>query len=554
MKHKNKYLLTRNFSRSFPVRFGPEIVVAFSAIIFSALHLPLTVFPIARDQGVWLAAAKSMAAGKTFFTDFLHFNLPGAGFAYRAALLFVNDPAMAPILVSVINGILIIFSFYLLLGKGYTKWAGAWASLAFAILWPTKIGWWNIAQKDFLAIPWIFFATWCALLAKPGKKYSRLFIIASGALTAIASQFKPIYILVGFLLVLGFAIRRLLLKKEKTATGSKILFLIEDSLLFTLGGLIGFLPLFIHLVLGGGLTDAYYCLTSLGPAYMSVAKKSFISLFHSWSRKQTHNSFLFISSYGGIVIFLFSTSFKKRFWIAAPALVFLAGYFIQGKGMGYHAQPWLVTLFLFAGIFLDQTFKMGNYFPFRKTSVPLVAVSLVLLYFFALSLNYTFTRSKYVRAELPVYMGKRSAGSYYKKFFRYRKGHPNPAISLKVARWIKKHSRPEDTVVIWGNECQIYVLANRNFATQVPFDQMLTSKMTKGSKGESYVKKQRKIFLKRLEIEKPKFFLVTMGDINPVEPIPSNKSLKLVPGLKKYLKKNYTLVKKIERFRILKRN
>ena len=124
--------------------------LALAILIVIVLHLPLSIMPLGRDQGIWSMVGLAMGEGKIFFKDILHFNLPGLGFAYAIADNFSSDPRVTTMLLNMTASVLIVLSLYLLLGATVSKAAASWASLSFAIIWPTYVDYWSMAQKDFI--------------------------------------------------------------------------------------------------------------------------------------------------------------------------------------------------------------------------------------------------------------------------------------------------------------------------------------------------------------------------------------------------------------------
>ena len=106
-------------------KWSPRTMLGAAAAVAAALHVPLQVYPIGCDQGIWLTAGMGLAHGKTFFHDLLHFNLPGTAVVYGLASAVTDDPRPAVALLSAAATILISVGIYLLLSETFSVWSGA---------------------------------------------------------------------------------------------------------------------------------------------------------------------------------------------------------------------------------------------------------------------------------------------------------------------------------------------------------------------------------------------------------------------------------------------
>ncbi len=149
---------------SYPTRVAhPYAFVVLASTLLIVLLLPLGVMPIGRDQGNWLAAAQGLLHGKVFFRDYLAFTMPGPAFAYLVGLGFSDDPRVALMIVHTATSVLALHALYFLLRDTLSTTAGVLAAVFFALVWPFLFDFWEVAQKDLLALPWGLLATWAAV-------------------------------------------------------------------------------------------------------------------------------------------------------------------------------------------------------------------------------------------------------------------------------------------------------------------------------------------------------------------------------------------------------
>ncbi|MBT3220555.1 MAG: hypothetical protein HN348_15830, partial [Proteobacteria bacterium] len=285
------------------------------------LCLPLVTMPIARDQANWLTAAMGMMNGKVFYRDFLAFNPPGVAYAYSLALTLVGDPQYALILVHTVTVALMVIFVYLLLCDSVSRLAALMSAWTVALWWPTSHGWWEIAQKDFLPIPWVLAATWLVF-----RQQSRPFawlVFAAGVCTGVAALFKPTFAPAGLLIGCALIVRSGITRRA----GMEVLAL-------GLGVLVSLLPTLIYLGLNGALGDAWFSTFELAPAYGSVRRAPFvrtlivsvvlsIDLVGPW---------LVIPAFLGVVAFF---SKRRHLWLLIPVVTFIGSAVVQGRGWPY---------------------------------------------------------------------------------------------------------------------------------------------------------------------------------------------------------------------------
>ena len=529
--------------------------IAFAAAAITAvMHLPLQVFPIARDQGNWLTAAMAMRHGKVFFRDYLHFNLPGTAFAYRAAWAVVSDPRHVAPLLAGVTAVMIVLALYLLLSETVSRWAGAWAALFFGSLFPMKISWWNIAQKDILATPWLLLTTWLVARAADGRRWRRWSLVGAGACVSWASQFKPTYVLLAVLLAIGLGLRRL---PDWRATWKR---LPADLAWYTAGGLLGFVPLLLYLAVHNAWSDAWFCTRVLGSGYYSGHNLRWATIFKVWWNAQkpgfargfNFSILWWLVCFAGIPVWIACWRGRsQRWWVAPFALVAATSMLVQRKGMGYHIDPWYVGFCLFGGISAATVWRWSRLVPWRRRSWLVLALGLLLAFGLVHSFQLSMTKTHYAKAEWPVWRGQMARAQYLKKQFKQNGDHAAPPVSEAVAAWLRRETTPQDTILVWGLECQIYALADRMYATQAPFDQMLSA-LAPGKEVER-LREEKRRFVRRLAADAPKFVLITTRDSNKVETLPSDQVIWRIPGFQEELDTHYVRREDFDRFIVYQR-
>lgn len=539
----------------------PRIALFAAIIIVTILHLPLAEFPVGRDQGVWATAGYAINNGLIFFKDYLHFNLPGLGFSYALAFNFTDDPRSAGMLVNLIGSLLTIAGMYLLLQQTGNRKAAGWAVILYAILWPTFIVPLNLAQKDFMGMYGVLLGTWLMARANSRKNWRKLSVYASGIAIALAIMYKPLFAFTGILLLALHAYSLLFGSEDKRKQWKKNLF--WETTIFVAGGLTVAIPFLLYLIKGEAMDGLYHGLFVFAPAYaglnrtplmtmLSILFKNtaFIAPPFDWSAVIHYVIWTPMVIHGLLMLARDSLTIKK-YWLYVPFLTALFTYLIQGKAFDYHAMPWQISLFLAAGYFLEVAGNSSFYQRERKTALLLIVLCLGSLAGRALLITH------YAQAEIPAWLEQISREEYLKNSFPEigpSIGVPSPSTSEQLANWLQTNSNPKDKILVWGLECQIYVLARRMFATNCPFDFLLTANLKDNPKALSWQQKIRQQFMKKLEIDRPKFILIVNGDISPVEPISSNEVIGLVSGFQEHIDAHYHKVKTVQMFEVYELN
>ncbi|EKD82683.1 MAG: hypothetical protein ACD_39C01154G0001, partial [uncultured bacterium] len=163
----------------------------------------------------------------------------------------------------------------------------------------------------------------------------------------------------------------------------------------------------------------------------------------------------------------------------------------------------------------------------------------------------TLLQTHYAKAEVPVWLKLISRENYLQNHFSSttaKQGIASPLSSENLAEWIKQNSRPNDKLLVWGLECQLYVLSMRGHATDFPFDILLTSNLSGKTKALAWQNILRQQFIQQLKNEMPKFIVIVNNDSNPTEPVSSNEAIAFVPGFQTFLDNSYRKVKSVELF------
>ena len=538
-------------------RWMPEAVLAVSGILVLLLHIPLTVFPLGADQGIWSTVGMALANGKVFYRDLLHFHLPGLGFAYRAAFLFTDDPKVATVLLSALGSLVIVAGLYLLLSETISRSAGAWAALLFAVQFPTSVEYLDISEKDFMTVPAILLATWLIARSGQGRHMRRWSLFGSGFMIGIASLFKPVMALAGPVIAAGYLLA--FISKHRHSRLPRQWQQLFIDLTVLLSGALSIISSFIlYLAVNGTLHDA--CISVFSVAY-NYGMTNNLSAYKLLWRLYSKFTFLMGKGYSlglllliiGMIACVVSTGTKRRFWILIPLLISGATFLLQRKGFPYHAIPWKISLFLIAGcgiswIWRDRTRDDGK--PWGAVSF---AFALYLTTAIMVMLLQSLWMGNWANRTVPAWKNDIPRSEYLTRYFTHDKYPPNPLYIENLAEFLHSNTKPDDTILMWGAVCQLYSLSHRMYATQTPFDYLLTNESVSLG-APRWQTEKRETFISLLNSQKPEFIVVVTNDVTCVEPVASDEAIALIPGFQEIIDQNYTFVETVGIFKVFSRN
>ena len=535
----------------------PRAVLALSGVLVLLLHVPLVVMPLGRDQGIWVTAGMALSQGKAFYTDFLHFHFPGLAMAYQGALLFTDDARVATVLVSAVGSLALVVGIYLLLKETVSRGAGAWGALLFAVQWPTSLGYWDISQKDFLTAPGVLFAVWLAARSGAGRRFRRQSLFFSGVMVGLACLFKPVVAIAGPMIALGLLVRFLALRRTDNNQISRQFrwtSLLTDLALLLAGGVLVGLGFVGYLAAHGALHDAWVSIFGVAYKYGGSNNTGFGAMlkgllnFTMLPGEGNYNigTILLLT---GCIAMVVQPKPGRRLWLLVPLVTAALSFIIQRKGFPYHAIPWQVALFPIAATGIAWAWRDHTENDAKPWGAFFFAAALFLTIFVGLLFGQSVITGTYGSVKVPVWLGSIPRNEYLLSNFAMHGDYPNPRISEALAESIRQQTKPEDTILVWGLECQLYALSGRLYATNTPFDYLLTSDAVTKS-APRWQEQKRQEFMSMLRAQKPVFIIVVTNDATRVEPVPSDQAIKLVPGFQEFIDDDYVLEKTVERFKV----
>ncbi len=417
-----------------------------TSFFFFLLRLPSLFEPYwYGDEGIYQVLGNAMNQDRLLYRDIWDNKPPLLYFVYS---LFNSDQFWVR-LFSLMVGALTVIAFYFLAKKLFEKERIVWITTAlFALLFGLPLLEGNIANaENFMLLP-IIAAGYLVLQsleykipASPaGRRNTKyLILFSSGALLGIAFLFKIVAVFdFGALLVFliladsSFSFKNLLKRKTlileiEKVTGFVIGFILPIILTAAVFLFNGALSYFIKAVLFSNVGYVGYGNNFIIPQGFLLLKLVILGLF-CWLlyTKRKSLSFPLMFVWLWFAFSLFNAFFSQRPYThylltLLPAFCLLIGFFLFDK----KRQRFTLLVLALTFIIVIKSFWFFAKFPFYYTNFILFLTN------------------------------QKSVSSYHAFFDK------KTPIDYMLAEYIKLHTNPEDSIFIWGNNPQVYKLADK---------------------------------------------------------------------------------------------
>jgi hypothetical protein len=212
----------------------------------------------------------------------------------------------------------------------------------------------------------------------------------------------------------------------------------------------------------------------------------------------------------------------------------------QGRGLPYHWSPMAACLAVVAGCGVATIAERLDCLPWRRVARRVLpAAATIVLPWLAAPAN-----SMYL-----IYLwrlaGEVVCGSMTRDQFRatFRTGAADAETTRRVAAYVRDHTDPADTVLVWSHEATINFLADRLSPTRFAVDGWLVvaSPMQDRWRGE---------FVAALEASPPRYIVVVEGDRMLLQPEDSMTQMRQFAGFNDLVGRRYAEETRIEQYHL----
>jgi hypothetical protein len=480
------------------------IAGAVGATVF--LLLQLVAFRYGRDQGIYAVVADAMVRGGAPYRAAWDFKPPGIFAVYAAARVLFGASEHGVRILEAAGFASLVGAFWILSRRWVSDGRPGLLGGLLAVGTQAQLEFWHTGQPESFGAVALAWALVCATYEPSGPAARRKELaawVACGALYAAAAMLKP-PLGGGFLVSLAAVSWRLWRRSEPDARPRA---LAAAGASFSLGGALVVGMVLLYFVAKGALGDLHQTLFVFTPYYTKLGFRpewfwGFVYLaFEQW--------FVGFSAFFGAGLLL---------WIGLPTLapreregalhvlgvvaLQLAGVALQAKFFPYHYGAALPFAALLSG------WGFWKLWLLVREDLARVAFFAAFVYLLADARGATrdladtfWTRCK-LRIEAVLSPERRDAIQDE----LYSVADVNAGANRQVAEWIRRVTREDAAIFIWGFEPEIYDLARRRPASRYIYNV---------PQRVSWANDSRRVLLDDLRRDPPQVVVVERRDVFP---------------------------------------
>ena len=437
---------TSTFARTVSLRSRQVLIVGTALTCILALGLSFRAgaldFPLDRDEGAYAYIGANLPSGIVPYRDVFDHKPPGVYLFYAAASIGPDKVTSIRLATGVLfaASVLLVFA---ITTRTYGRTAGLVAALAWAALgnhFPLEA---ERANTEQIMVPFLLVALWSFQKGAAGS--SMRWLIVSGLASGIAFLLKQVAVLPA-LVLLGFLGLRAFRTRDRRRSAREIAAV-------TVGIALPILATVIYFGAVGALDDLYYAVFRLNYTYAQSGWSIGQKLLRNFDRSSTPWAY---AALGSLILHPFLPR-EKRSWhllIVAWSLANLAGAKVSLRDFPHYFVPVLPGLAILAGAFISFVSRRAAMLIKGSAWLrPALAITVAAGLFVWQAEGYL----DFYFAKTPAEAARVEFGSHGEHIF---------ARSEEVAAFIRASTEPEDEILVWAAEAQIYFLAERRAASR----------------------------------------------------------------------------------------
>ncbi len=402
-----------------------------------ALDLPLD-----RDEGAYGYIGANLASGTIPYRDAFDHKPPGVYVFYAFASLGPDKVTAVRLATDILFAVSLLLIFTIS-ARIYGRAAGLVAALAWAALGNSFRIEAARANTEQIMVPFLLLAVWS--FQKGLGKSSPYWLLASGFASGIALLIKQVAVLPA-LVLLGFLVLRAISQRNWRRSTVEIG-------AATAGAAIPVLATVIYFGAAGALDDLYFAVVQYNSMYVRAYWEA------GGARLDNFDPILTPWAYAALG-FLFSYPFIKRrnggwgLLIVTWTLANLAGAKMGLRDFPHYFVPVVPGIAILAGAYISSVSeRLAALIRGASWLRPALAIGVAMGLFVWQAEEYV---DFYFRST-PAEMAKVEFGG---------EGEHTFACSEEVASYIRTSTQPEDEILVWANEAQVYFLSERQAASR----------------------------------------------------------------------------------------
>ncbi len=437
---------TSTFARKVSLRSRQVLIVGTALICILALGLSFRAgaldFPLDRDEGVYAYIGANLTSGIVPYRDAFDHKPPGIYLFYAAASIGPDKVTSIRLATDVLftASILLVFA---ITTRTYGRTAGLVAALAWAALgnhFPLEA---ERANTEQIMVPFLLGALWSFQKGAAGS--STRWLIVSGLASGIAFLLKQVAVLPA-LVLLGYLGLRAFRKGNWRRSAREIAAV-------TVGIALPILATVIYFGAVGALDDLYYAVFRLNYTYVESSWDVNQTLLLNLDRIAVPWAY---AASGSLLLYPFLPR-EQRGWhllIVVWSLANLAGAKVSLREFSHYYVPVLPSIAILAGAFIwfmsRRAAMLVKGSPWLRPALAITVAAGLFVWQAEGYLDFYF-------AKTPAEAARVEFGDQGEHLF---------ARSEEVASFIRASTEPEDEILVWAAEAQIYFLAERRAASR----------------------------------------------------------------------------------------
>ncbi len=514
------------------------VKVAFWAALGLALvlaALPTLLYPLTRDQGIYSYIADLMLHGGAPFRDAWELKPPATYFVYSLAFLVFGRSELGVRLFDVLYALL----------SGAAVGALAWEAyrdrrITALSAWLYTFFYYFSVHFHAMATPEVFMSPWlvgsvCGMLHAVRKK-NQWALFAGGVCAGLVFWFKPTAGLPIVAMLLWTTAR---MRREHWARTQ----VWRGLIAFVVGGGAGLLPIGLYLY-NHGLRELLEIWSAYGSgAYLEAGglvrgDSLFAALDVILRYVRDWQLVTWLTLAGALSALAWRRRNRNGEALVVFLLSSLLATLVQAKLFEYHWIPILAPAAVLAAMCLVwMAQEMRDRLSVLLCDARNIFVLIVVL---GLAVWLCYERLGRYRSTIAFLTGRRSAEQYYAQFDL---GNDFSAIGTRqAAAYLRSHTTPEQTALIWGVEPLVNFLAERRSPTNFISFYVLVDGKDRNPRWEAW----RQDFLQDVRSKPPAYIVLVERDVTPLALAGSRARLQEFAALEQILETQYQFEAHVE--------
>ena len=521
------------------IRSALWIVLAV-ALVMAAL--PTLLYPLTRDQGIYAYIGDLMLHGGAPFRDAWELKPPAIYFAYMTAFVLFGRSELGVRLFDVLYALVSAAAVGALAWEAFRDRGTALLSgWLYAMCYYFFVHFHSMATPEAFMAPFLVLSAIGMLSGVRRKSYLAMFVAGVGA--GGTFWFKP---------TAGVPVAAVLVwscvQMWRDRWSRSLVW--RGIVAFVAGGALGLLPIGLYLY-GHGLRElleiwgVYGARTYLeagglvrGDGLLSVLDVT-LRYVRDWQLM------VWLSLAGAVGAFAWRRRNRAGEAVVLFLLSCILATLLQAKLFEYHWIPILAPAAILAAVCMVWMRQEMQ----ERISILLCDMRniLVLTVVLGLALWSGYERIGRYRSTLDYLAGSRSEGRFFDQF---NLGNDFSAMGTRqAAAYLRAHTAPEETALIWGVEPLVNFLAGRRSPTNfISFYVLVT-----GEGSNPRLEAWRQDFLGDVHRHPPTYIVLVDNDITPLAPQGSRAELDRLPPLKSILESDYQFEAQVEDYSFYRR-